>query len=106
MSWARKDDGLRLYLERKGKSYMLVNTEAIAQDGTYECVGELLVDNDPKDPKLCSSSCASLYLYKRCRRVAWSDMPMVWRKALRVWVAGTLKSHRGLHRMEGTTCVS
>ena len=106
MSWARKDDGLRLYLERKRKSYMLVNTEAIAKDGTYECIGELLTFNDPNNPMLCSTSCTSLYLYKSCRRVAWSDMPMVWRKALRVLVVGTLKSHRGLHRMGGTTCVS
>jgi hypothetical protein len=99
MSWPRKDDGLRLYFERKGKSYMLVDTKAANSSGDYECVGEVLVDNDPKTPRLASSSCSSLYLYQKCRRAAWEDMPRVWRKAFRTWVVGMLKSHRGLRRM-------
>jgi len=99
MGWPKKDDGLRLYFERKGKSYMLVDVKAACGSGMYECIGELLIYNDPASPMLCSSSCAPMYLYKKCRRVAWEDMPMVWRKALRQWVGGTLKSHRGLRRM-------
>lgn len=99
MGWPRKDDGLRLYFERKGKSYMLVDTKATAPDNSCECVGEVLVDNNPATPMLCTSSCSPGYLYTRCRRAAWEDMPKVWRKSLRSWVAGTLKSHRGLRRM-------
>jgi hypothetical protein len=99
MSWPRKDDGLRLYFVRKGKSYDLVDTKAMSPSGNYECVGEVLVDNDPATPMLATSSCSPGYLYGHCRRAAWEDMPRVWRKALRTWVAGTLKSHRGLHRM-------
>lgn len=101
MSWPRKDDGLRLYFERKPKTYLLVNTKAMTPSDRwrYECVGEVYCQNNPDNPALASSSCDHRYLYTKCRRVAWEDMPMVWRRALRQWMTGTVKSHRGLRRM-------
>jgi hypothetical protein len=99
MSWP-KTKGLRLYLQRKDKSYLLVDLDQQCLDGSYECIGETLVDNDPKKPMLSSSSCSSLFLYKKCRRVSWSDMPRVWKGALRKYIVGSPKKHRGLWRMQ------
>lgn len=88
-----------MYFERKSKAYLLVDVKSRGGAGMFECVGELLIDNDPKSPMICSSSCSPGYLYQKCRRAPWGDMPRVWRKALRPYIGGTLKSHRGLHRM-------
>jgi hypothetical protein len=99
MGWPKKDSGLRLYFERKPKSYMLVDFSCVCPDGALGCIGEVLVDNDPDKPQLATSSCTRMYLYRHCRRVAWEDMPPVWQKALQEWIEGPLESHRGLRRM-------
>jgi hypothetical protein len=97
MSWVRKDDGLRLYFERKNKSYLLVDHSSVCPVGTYECIGNAL---GGAAPSLCTTSCSPGYLYTRCRRVAWEDMPVDWQEAFRPYVGcGTLESHRGLRRM-------
>lgn len=94
-----KCQGLRLYYERKSNSYMLVDTENKTPTGCYECIGEMLLENDPKRPLLSSSSCGQEYLSRYCRRVEWSDMPWVWRGALRKWISGSPRNHRGLWRV-------
>lgn len=94
-----KSKGLRLYFERKSKSYILVDTSLVTPNGSFECVGETLLENDPKQPLLGTSSCNPSYLYRYCKRVEWSEMPRVWRGALRKWITGSPLSHRGLWRV-------
>ena len=99
MGWPKKG-ALRLYYERKGKSYMVVDHSAACPSGNLECVGELLIDNDPQRPMLCSSSASPGYLYSRCRRASWDEMPPIWQQALGNYLEGTPQDHRGLWRME------
>lgn len=93
MGWPKKDEGFRLYLERKAKSYLLVEIP------TYDSVGEMLIDNDPERPCLGSCNPDHSHLYKKCKRVSWDEMPEVWQKALAQWITGEPEDYRGLWRM-------
>lgn len=108
MGWARKNEGFRLYFERKDKTYLLVDIPSPQQqkldrgscmDGSHSAIGEVMVNNDPDNPKLATTSVAPMHLYKKCRRVSWSDMPEVWQKALAEWIVGDPKDFRGLWKM-------
>jgi hypothetical protein len=98
MGWS-KNKGLRLYFERKGKSYLLVDTMNVTPRGFYEAIGEVLINNNPNSPMLCSTSAQPLYLYCKCRRASWDEMPPIWKRALRQWINGSPKKHRGLWRI-------
>lgn len=93
MSWARKNEGYRLYLERKGKSYLLVDPE------TMEGVGEVMVNNNPENPQLAGCAVSRGYLYSKCKRASWDEMPKVWQEALSYWIDGKEKEYRGLWRI-------
>ena len=108
MGWPKKNEGFRLYFERKAKTYLLVDipTPEEARErrlaylgGTYECIGEVLEHNNPENPCLATSSVSPMHLYKKCRRVQWSDMPEVWQKALAQWMNGEPKDYRGLWKV-------
>lgn len=74
MSWPRKDDGYRLYKERNG--YLLVSADP-AEDFA---VGDVY----DYGPSLCGCSYPTGdYFYKRCKRVAWSDLPQEYQDAFR-----------------------
>lgn len=88
MGWPKKNEEMRLYLEKKAKSYLLVflGNEYRCPNGSQEAVGELMIDNDPDNPKLCNCSVSPMHIYKKCRRVEWSEMPEVWQNALQSWL--------------------
>lgn len=69
MGWPKKEEGLRLYFERKYKSYMIYDPD------TNEYIGEALIDNNPEDPHLASGSTDHRYIYCKCKRVSWSELP-------------------------------
>jgi hypothetical protein len=93
MGWPRKNERLRLYFERKAKTYLLYDPE------TGEGVGEIMMYNDPEKPSLASTSISTVYLYKKCCRVQWSDMPMVWQDALAKWLTDKPKDYRGFWKI-------
>jgi hypothetical protein len=49
MGWPRKNEHLRLYFERKAKTYLVV--DPIPFQGKLEYLGEMMINNDPKNPK-------------------------------------------------------
>ena len=101
MGWPKKNEGFRLYFERKAKSYLLVDPDAvISGSNNCECIGEVLIQNDPERPCTASSSVSPMYLYKKCRRASWSEMPEIWQRALAEWMTGKPEDHRGLWRMK------
>jgi len=108
MGWAKNDDGLRLYYERAKKVYLLVDVKtqkdrleaaSFGGDGSYEYIGEMYTENDPEKPCLASGSVGPDFLYRKCRRVAWSSIPAVWQEAFRPYITGSIKRHRGLERI-------
>jgi len=110
MGWPKKNEVFRLYFERKAKTYLLV--ELIPEEERTElfrsghrgeflsAAGELMTHNDPERPVLCSCNPSSEYIYKKCKRVQWSDMPEVWQDALRMWIPGKPEDFRGLWKTE------
>jgi len=109
MGWPKKNEGFRLYFERKAKTYLLVEIptpEELKEERKggyyrkgYEGVGEVLVNNNPENPALCSCNPSPDYLYKNCRRAQWSDMPEIWQKALAKWINGEPTDYRGLWKV-------
>lgn len=97
MGWPRKDE-IRLYFERKNKTYLLINTE-LSYNGSHEGIGETLTDNNPNNPMLSSTSVSPSYLYKSCRRTSWNEMPSVWQAALKQWLQKDPTAYRGLWRI-------
>lgn len=93
MGWPKKNERLRLYFERKPKSYLLYDPE------TQEGIAELLIDNDPNDPTLCTTTVSPIYLYQKCRRASWNDLPKVWRDAFKGYLVDEPEDYRGLWRM-------
>ena len=93
MGWPKKDERMRIYFERKAKAYLLYDPET--EDG----IGEILVDNDPNRPMLNTTGISPVFLYQKCRRVSWNDVPEVWRRALGYWLIDKPEDYRGLWRM-------
>jgi len=108
MGWPRKNEGFRIYFERKDKTYLLVvipTLEELEEERKggyyrkgYEGVGEVMVNNNPDNPKLCSCNPSPGYL-RNCRRVQWTDMPEVWQDALKSWINGHPKDYRGFWKV-------
>ena len=105
MGWPKKNEGFRLYFERKTKTYLLVEipTPEEARErrlaylgGTYNAVGEVLVENNPEHPCLATTNVHPMHLYKKCRRVEWRDMPDIWKRMLERWIDGEPRDYRGL----------
>jgi len=95
---------LRLYYERRAKSYLLVDhclsgaEQALLQGETngYEAIGETLLENDPNKPCLGSTSVSWQHLNSKCRRTSWAELPKVWQDSLGAWVEGSPLDHKGL----------
>ena len=84
MGWPRKNDGCRLYQERKDKSFILVITEnGRNSQGDFGALGNVYEDSSPC---LASTQVSPVYLHDRCRRVQWSDLPDEWRRAFGLWM--------------------
>lgn len=94
MGWPRKEEGLRLYFERKAKTYLLYDPD------TQEGIGEVTLQVDPSTPCLATTSVTSLYLMNHCRRVAWIELPRKWQDAFTQWMIDDPTTYRGLWRME------
>jgi len=104
MGWPKKNEEARLYFERKTKSYLMVFLHDNDEDkrsmrGNYEAIGELLIHNNPERPMLCSCSASPIHLYKKCRRVEWSDMPKVWQQEMKDYINGDPEEVRGLWKV-------
>ena len=105
MGWPKKDEGMRLYFERKAKSYLLLTDLKPDYQGNLGGLGELYIDNDPDTPHLCNGMVSPEHIYKKCRRASWSDLPEVWKKAfMDHWFnlepKESPKDYRGLWRMD------
>lgn len=98
MGWPRRDADERLYFERASKSYIMVFHNLFFKSN-YECVSEVMVDNDPNSPHLASGGVSPRYLYSKCRRASWNDMPKVWQDAFRPWLNVEPEECRGFWRM-------
>jgi len=78
MGWPRKGD-MRLYQERKDKSFLLVLVcNGTNGSGQYDVIGNAFAG---PNPSLCGTGADRGYLLDRCRRVAWEDMPENWQRA-------------------------
>lgn len=102
MGWPRKDERVRLYFERKQKSYLLIDLDATEQRrkahlSGYEGLANVLYGSMPS---LCSTEISAMYLYRHCRRVQWSDMPEEWQKAMAERLCEAPENYRGLWRVE------
>lgn len=93
MGWPKKNEGLRVYLEKKGKSYLLYDPE------TREGIGEIMINNDPDRPMLASTGVSPMYLYRHCRRVDWNELPDIWKISLGEWLQDKPENYRGLFRI-------
>lgn len=81
MGWPKKHDEYRIYYERKSKTYLLVYVDGL---DTHNCVGEILINNDPDNPRLAHMECSEYYIRKNwLKRVQWSDLPTVWQDAFK-----------------------
>lgn len=102
MGWPRKNEGVRLYFERRGKSYLLVfqGKEYTNYQNMQECIGELLINNNPERPMLCTSSVSPNYLYSNCRRASWDEMPEIWKNSLQECLHQNPEEIRGLWRIK------
>lgn len=98
MGWP-KNKGLRLYFERRDKTWLLVDTSQVNGRGNYDAVGELMEDPDPTDPWTVNTSVSPGHLYSKCRRASWDEMPQVWRGSLSGFISGGPEDHRGLWRV-------
>lgn len=97
MGWPKKNEGLKLYFERKNKSYLIIDSE-LSENGSYEGISETLINNNPKNPMLSSTGVSLSYLYHHCRRVSWPEMPLVWQNAIGQWLKDPMQ-YRGLWRV-------
>lgn len=100
MGWPKKNEGLRLYFERKGKSYLLVDPSRLNGSNSYDAIGELLINNDPENPKLCTTSVSPAYIHSACKRSSWSEMPIVWQQAFLNYLNEKPEKYRGLWKIE------
>ena len=79
MGWPRKNEGYRLYLERKDKSYIMVAlANGRATDGCLEAIANVHPDSHPC---LMTTGVYDAYLRNACRRVEWSELPKEWQAA-------------------------
>lgn len=108
MGWPRTNERYRLYKERRGGTYLLVgmDDDAVNPDGSRLYVGELFL-TPRATPALTTGTLSLEYLRLTCSRVAWGDLPRVWKTAfLTFWFelepAEDPKDCRGLWRT-GTT---
>lgn len=86
MGWPKnkKREQYRLYYERKAKTYLLVFVEA-GGSCDHDCVGEILINNDPDNPRLAHMTCSENYIYaNRLKRVQWDEIPKVWQDAFKI----------------------
>jgi hypothetical protein len=98
MGWPKKDADEKLYFERKAKTYLMVFFDR--ETRRNEGIGEMLIDSDLESPMLGDCAPSPIYLYKKCRRVSWSDMPKVWQDAFRVCLNVEPEECRGFWRMK------
>lgn len=99
MGWPKKNEELRLYFERKNKTFLLIDINNICPDGSYEAIGELMLDPDPTRPCLCSTSVSPIHLYRKCRRASWDEMPDIWKKTMKEWIVKEPEQYRGLWKI-------
>lgn len=99
MGWPKKDAEGRLYYERTSKSYIMVFHDLRDPSGNYECVSEVMINNDPENPSLASGGVSPLYLSGKCSRASWSEMPKVWQNVFRSWLNIEPEECRGFWRM-------
>jgi len=99
MSWPKKNEEYRLYLERGKKSYLLMDVDNVTPSGNHEAIGEVLIENDPNKPTLCGTQVCPTHIYRKCKRVQWDEMPEVWQKALGEYLEDP-KEYRGLWRIK------
>jgi hypothetical protein len=109
MGWPKKDEGFRLYFERGAKTYLLVeistpeDLKRERENGYFRTyfdgVGEILIHNNPDRPNLAPTQVSNMHIYKKCKRVEWSDMPEVWQQALAEWINGKPEDFRGLWKV-------
>ena len=93
MGWSRKNDGARLYQEKKDKSFILVITENGIHSGCYEAVANV---HEGPNPTLASTGVSQGYLLNCCKRVQWSDLPRIWQREFERWMNQTPQETRGL----------
>ena len=98
MGWPKKDAEERLYFERASKSYIMM-FHNLSFNGNYECVSEVMVNNDPEHPSLASGGVSPCYLRDNCSRASWSELPKVWQDAFRSWISVEPEECRGFWRM-------
>lgn len=106
MSWSRKNDEMRLYLDETEGAYLLVFP---SRDGDWIGNLDAVANVYPgSDPSLVYCSIDSSYLTGWDRkRVAWNDLPPEWQEAFRQYMAPRWEdepafepeSIRGLWRM-------
>lgn len=99
MGWPKKNEGFRLYFERKAKTYLILEPDERSYDGNYPGVAEVMTNNDPDRPCLGTTGVSDSFLYSHCRRASWAEMPPVWRAALASWMTEPPEKHRGLWRI-------
>lgn len=97
MGYPRKDD-IRVYFEKKDKTYILVYVEdGLSGGGSYYAIGSTFTEF-PID-SLGSVNCPPDYLRNKCKRVSWNDIPFDWQVGLKRWLDKTPEECRGLWKI-------
>lgn len=95
MGWPRKDD-VRVYFEKKDKTYILVYVGDGLNCECYSAIGAT-VSNFVSS--LGNVGASPNYLRNKCKRVAWDDVPENWRNGLKTWLDKSPEEYRGLWRI-------
>ena len=81
-----KNAQVKVYRE-PGKVYLLVLVgNGKSASGQYDCIGDPLYPGNQERPMLAHSTVSPDYLRHRCKRVAWDELPEVWRREFGCWL--------------------
>lgn len=99
MGWPRKNDGGRIYKDKKERGYFIIFMDLEhLQFGGYEAIANVLVGDSPS---LGTCTISPNYLANKWpKRVEWSELPEEWQRAFRPWLGDdvTPESIRGFWR--------
>jgi hypothetical protein len=84
---------LRLYYERRSKTYLIVDHTTGGFNG-YDAICEVMSSPNPKKPCLTAVDVVP----RECTRTSWIELPKVWQDSLAAWVKGSPLDHPSLWR--------
>lgn len=78
-------DPIKVYREPGGVYLLVLVGNGKTTTGMYDCLGDPMYPGNQADPMLAHAVVDPEYLHRRCKRVAWGDLPEVWRREFAAW---------------------